>query len=260
MGDPYPLEAERVPSIDILGVRYACLNPQAALDEAENLYLRERPAWIAIENVHAVNLAYNDPQHRAALNRADLVLNDGKGVLLGARILGARFPQDLHGNYFTLLVLERAAERGWPVFLLGAAPGVVDRAAERLTRSIRGLNVVGTRHGFIAPDEHDEVATSIRRAGAGLLMVGMGMPLQEQWLDRHLHKTGARLAVTAGAFFDFQAGEVKRAPEWMNRLGLEWVHRLVQEPRRLWRRYLLGNPLFVARVVRQRARLRRMST
>lgn len=239
-------------TIDVLGVPFARMTPEAAVEEAERLYERPEPAWIAVENAHAVNLATADPSHREVLRRADVVLNDGKGLLLAARLLGTRFPTDLNGNYFTPLLLDRAAARGWPTFLLGAAPGVVDRAAEQLGRRHPGLRIVGTRHGFIAPGEHERVAAEIRDAGTGLLLVGMGMPLQEQWLDRHLDATGARLASTVGAFYDFQVGAVRRAPQWMNRIGIEWLFRLATEPRRLWKRYLLGNPLFLYRIAQQR--------
>ena len=243
-----------LPELDVLGVPFAQVAPDQAVEAAQRLFERPEPGWIAVENAHAVNLANADDSHREVLRRADLVLNDGKGMLLAGRLLGKRFPQDLHGNYFTPLLLDLAASKGWTAFLLGAAPGIVDRAADVLSERHPGLKVVGTHHGFIAPDGHEEIAARIREVGAELLLVGMGMPRQEQWVDEHLEATGVRLASTVGAFFDFQVGELPRAPHWMNRLGLEWLFRLVTEPRRLWRRYLVGNPLFVYRVVRQRLR------
>jgi exopolysaccharide biosynthesis WecB/TagA/CpsF family protein len=241
-----------LPSMEILGVPFVALDPGTAVAEAQTLYESDQPAWIAVENVHAVNIATADPSHRDVLRRADLVLNDGKGVMLGARILGRRFPADLHGNRFTPMILEVAARNGWRVFFLGGAPGVVERAAERLAETYPGLEIVGTHHGFFSEAEDDAIAEKIAAADTTLLLVGMGMPLQERWLDRNLHRTGARLGVTVGAFFDFQAGAFPRAPSWMNRVGIEWAFRLVKEPRRLWRRYLIGNPLFVYRVIRQR--------
>ena len=240
------------PTIDILGLDYARMSASEALDEAERLYEQEAPAWIAVENAHGVNLATSDPAHRDRLNRSNLLLNDGKGVMLGARLLGRGFPEDLNGNHFSPLLLHRAAERGWPVFFLGAAPGVAQRAADRLMTSIPGLKITGVRDGFFTPDDNPEIYEAIRDSGGGLLMVGMGNPIQEQWLDEHIDRSGARLGVTVGAFFDFQAGEVERAPSWMNRLGLEWVHRLLKEPKRMWRRYLLGNPRFIFNVLRSR--------
>jgi exopolysaccharide biosynthesis WecB/TagA/CpsF family protein len=241
-----------LPSVEILGVPFAALDPGTAVAEARALYESDEPAWIAVENVHALNIATAEPSHREVLRRADLVLNDGKGVMLGARILGRRFPADLHGNRFTPLILDAAARNGWRVFLLGGAPGVVERAAERLAETYAGLEIAGTHHGFFAEADEDSIGEKIAAAETGLLLVGMGMPLQERWLDRNLHRTRARLGVTVGAFFDFQAGVVPRAPSWMNRLGVEWVFRLVKEPRRLWRRYLIGNPLFLYRVLTQR--------
>jgi exopolysaccharide biosynthesis WecB/TagA/CpsF family protein len=246
-----------VPQIDVLGVRFACLSPEAAISEAELLYDRPESGWIAVENVHAVNIAFSDRAHQEVLNRADLVLNDGKGLLLGARLLGRSFPADLNGNFFTPLLLARAAELNWPVYFLGAGPGIAQRAAEVQRREHPGLQIVGVHDGYF-PGRGEEVVEGIRAAGTGLLLVGLGMPIQEQWLDANLERTGARLGVTVGAFYDFQAGVVPRAPAWMNSAGLEWVYRLYREPRRLWRRYLLGNPQFVFRVLEQRlARARR---
>jgi len=158
-----------------------------------------------------------------------------------------RFPADLNGNFFTPLLLELAAERDWPVFFLGATPGVADRALEAITRRLPRLRAVGVRDGYFSFGD-DSIAQQVKAAGTGLLLVGLGNPAQELWMRANLHASGARLAVGVGAFFDFQAGQLPRAPEWMNRAGIEWVHRLAQEPRRMWRRYLLGNPIFLARV------------
>ena len=240
------------PTIDILGVRFARLDPDAALAEAERLYELERPAMVAHANVHTVNLATEDPSYREILRAADMVLNDGKGVMLGARLLGDRFSADLNGNFFTPLLLRRAIERGWPVYLLGAKPGVAERLREVLARSMPGLEVVGSHHGHFTSDEEDRIVAEISAVGTGLLLVGMGNPHQERFLARRLNDTGARLGVGVGAFFDFMTGEVPRAPVWMNRYGLEWLFRLLQEPKRMWRRYLVGNPRFIAQVLRQR--------
>lgn len=240
------------PTIELLGVPFARLDPGAALNEAERLYEREAPAMVAHANVHTLNLAAEDPTYLEVLRAADMVLNDGKGVMLGARLLGQRFPADLNGNFFTPLVVQRAAERSWPVFLLGAKPGVPERLRDALLTQHPALDVVGLHHGHFAPAEEPGIVEAIKAAGTGLLLVGMGNPHQERFLSRRLHETGARLGIGVGAFFDFQTGTVARSPQWMNRIGLEWVHRLALEPKRMWRRYLLGNPRFLARVIRQR--------
>ena len=242
--------SHRFPTIEILRVPLARLTPEAALAEVERLYEAPEPAFIAHANAHTLNLAHEDPEFRGVLRRADLVLNDGKGVMLAARIHRDRFPADLNGNFFTPLVLDKAARKGWRVFFLGAAPGVAERAAEMLRDKHPGLTVAGTLDGYF---ESDEAAIgAIKESGADVLLVGMGNPLQERWIDRCLDRTGARVAIGVGAFFDFVTGEVPRAPHWMNRYGLEWVHRLLQEPKRMWRRYLVGNPKFVWRNLKQR--------
>lgn len=241
-----------IPTIDILGVPFARLTPEGALDEIERLHNSERPAFVAHANVFTLNSAVGDPGYGDVLRRADLVLNDGKGIMLAARILGDSFPADLNGNFFTPLLLRRAAGRGWPVYFLGGKAGVAAQAAEQLIQKIPGLDVRGARDGFFSPTELDGVIQQIRDSSAHVLLVALGNPGQERWLDDHLAKTGARIGVGVGAFFDFQTGTVQRAPKWMNRLGLEWVHRLVLEPRRMWRRYLVGNPLFVMRILRAR--------
>lgn len=124
-------------------------------------------------------------------------------------------------------------------------------------QDLPGLEVVGTRHGFFGAEDRYRVIDKIRTTGARVLVVGMGNPLQEKWLHDHVVDTGVALGVTAGAFLDFEAGEVPRAPAWMNRIGFEWLFRLIVEPRRLWRRYLIGNPAFIYRVIRQRLSRRR---
>jgi exopolysaccharide biosynthesis WecB/TagA/CpsF family protein len=238
------------PRLEILGVPFARVAPEQALDHVEALYQRAAPAFVAYANVHTVNLAVADRGYLDVLRRAGLVLNDGKGVMVAARLYGKPFPADLNGNFFTPLLLRRAAARGWPVFFFGARPGVARRVADRLEREIEGLAVTGVRDGY--PGDAGEAIAEVRSSGAEVLLAGLGNPRQEHWLDRHLAATGARLGVGVGAFFDFQAGELKRAPGWMNSAGLEWVHRLSREPGRMWRRYLIGNPLFLARTARER--------
>lgn len=239
-------------SIELLRVPFSALTPEAAVAEAVRLYEREEPGFLVHANVHTVNLAQDDRAYLEVLRRADLVLNDGKGVMLGARILGSRLPADLNGNFFSPLLLREAASRGWPVYFIGAPAGVAERAAAAIRGELPSLQIVGTRNGFFSREEEAQVVAQIRAAEPGLLMVGLGNPRQERWLDRNLEATGARLGVGVGAFFDFKAGEVKRSPGWMSRYGLEWVHRLAIQPRRMWRRYLVGNPRFVWRVVEQR--------
>ena len=240
------------PTIEILGIPFARLTAADALAHIETLYERDEPAFVAHANVHTVNLAVADDGYREVLRSANMVLNDGKGVMLGARLLGERLPQDLNGNFVTPLVVERAARSGWPTFLLGAKPGVPERLEKALRVMHPSLAITGSHHGHFGTAGEDEVVAAIRDSGAGLLLVGMGNPHQERFLHRRLRDTGARLGIGVGAYFDFQTGTVPRAPAWMNAHGLEWVYRLALEPKRMWKRYLVVNPAFFVRVLRSK--------
>ncbi len=211
------------------------------------LYESGEPSLLVYVNAHTLNLACKDPAYRRILASADLVLNDGAGVGMAARWKGAPFPENLNGSDFNPLLIEAAGERGWPVFFLGGRPGVAEEASEILARRFPGLRVAGIADGYFDMARSQAIAAEIKASGAGLLMVALGNPLQEVWLDAWLKETGARLGVGVGAFFDFTAGTLSRAPAWMNRAGIEWMYRLVREPRRLFTRYVIGNPKFLIR-------------
>ncbi|MFN0064050.1 MAG: WecB/TagA/CpsF family glycosyltransferase [Myxococcaceae bacterium] len=235
--------------IHVLGVRVAQMTRTQALQEVERLHTGKSHAAVAFVNAHTLNLAASSPSFRQLLNEFALVLNDGSGLALAGRLAGAPFPENLNGTDFTPRVLALCAERGWPVFFLGGRPRVAQEAASALTARFPGLRVVGVCDGYFTPEQSAGIAHSIRASGASVLLVAMGNPLQEEWLARWLPETGARVGFGVGALFDFAAGRVSRAPLWVRRFGVEWLYRLVLEPSRLWRRYVLGNPLFVARVL-----------
>lgn len=233
--------------VRILGVPIVRMDTESALTAVEELGESSDPALIAYANAHTLNLAWADIDYRRLLLDAGLVLNDGIGIELAARMRGVGFPANLNGSDFNPEILRLAAAKGWRAFFLGARPGVAETAAARLVERIEGLEVVGCRDGYFDENENDRVVEEIRESGAAVLMVALGNPLQERWLADNLDATGARLGVGVGAFFDFTAGSAKRAPGWMNKVGIEWVWRLALEPRRMWRRYVVGNPLFLRR-------------
>ncbi|MFB9909142.1 WecB/TagA/CpsF family glycosyltransferase [Allokutzneria oryzae] len=246
-----------IPTVPILGVRVAKLDEQAAINEVKRLFEGHEPALVAYANAHSMNLACGNASYRRVLDQAALVLNDGSGLAIAARLRGDGFPANLNGTDFTPKILRVAADLGAAVYLLGGEPGIAETAAAKLTAAIPGLKIVGTQHGF-SPDT-EAVVGRIRASGAEVVVVAMGNPAQELWLDRYLTATGARVGVAVGAFLDFTAGKVERAPAWMRRAGVEWAYRLAREPRRLFQRYVVGNPLFLARVLAERFGLRRSS-
>jgi alpha-1,3-mannosyltransferase len=205
---------------------------------------------VAFANAHALNIAASDLKFHDVLRRC-IVFNDGIGVDIASRLLyGARFPQNLNGSDFIPRYLQSTRHR-FRMFLLGAKPGIAERATRYLTRLCPAHQIVGCHPGYFGLDDSPAVVESIRRTGASVILVGMGNPRQEFWLDDHLAATGCRLGVAVGALFDFLAGEVPRASDWTRAARLEWMYRLLCEPKRLSSRYILGNPAFLFRITGQ---------
>lgn len=204
-------------------------------------------------NVHAANLARGDAAFRAAYEAADLVFCDGQGLRLGAAILGTPLPERFTPPDWIDALAHACAARGAGMFLLGGRPGVAEAAAARLVRRHPGLPTY-THHGYFLGSPADEAAAlaAIRAAAPGVLLVGLGMPLQERWVAARRAELDVPVVMTVGALFDYLGEAVPRGPRWLTDNGLEWLCRLYFEPRRLWRRYLLGNPRFLLRVVGRR--------
>jgi exopolysaccharide biosynthesis WecB/TagA/CpsF family protein len=202
---------------------------------------------VVLANAHTVNLACDDPTYHQTLQRADLVLRDGVGVEIGARLLKKRLAHNFVGTDFVPLLLRALATPGVRVFLYGAVPDVATAAAKVLQASAPGIEIVGAEDGY-GPSE--DVMQKIQASHADVLLVALGNPRQEQWIAANLASLNVRVAIGVGALFDFLAQRVPRAPQWMRRARVEWVYRLYREPRRLWRRYVVGNTQFLWRVAR----------
>jgi N-acetylglucosaminyldiphosphoundecaprenol N-acetyl-beta-D-mannosaminyltransferase len=192
---------------------------------------------ISTVNTEFLMAARRDPAFAKALRGTDLNVPDSVGVLWAARWLGHPLRERVTGSDGIFRVAELCAERGFRLFLLGAAPGVADRAAERLVGQYPGLTVCGTDAGSFARGEEEAIASRIRKARADVLLVAYPSVPQEKWIARNLSKTGAAVGMGVGAAFDFCAGIQVRAPPWIQRFGLEWLYRLAREPAR-WRRML----------------------
>lgn len=251
-----PARFATVPSIRILGVRIHAVTVAELLQLFASIIDHDERALVLHVNVHGMNLAHEEPWLVDCLNQADLVYCDGDGVVLGARLLGQHLPERLTLADWLWDLAEFAQARGDSLFLLGAREGVAAKAAERLQARFPDLKIAGAHHGYFdkTPDsaENRAVLDLIRERRPDIVIVGFGMPIQERWLRDNWPRLDTHIAISAGAIFDFISGELKRAPTWMNDNGLEWLGRLVVEPGRLWQRYLVGNPLFLARVFRQR--------
>ena len=202
---------------------------------------------VAFLNAHCANTAARDAVYKRALTAADFVLPDGSGISLAAKMTGRKLTENLNGTDLCHPLCKEAARRGLSVYLLGARPGVAEKAAANLIHAIPGLRIAGTRDGFFSAEETDSVIDEINASEADILLVAMGVPLQDVWLYQHRRQINAKLAMGVGALLDFVAGEVTRAPVAVRKAGLEWVWRLGIEPRRMFNRYVVGNPVFMAR-------------
>lgn len=238
--------------IDIMGVGFDPVDLPQAVERARTLLAQGGGRYVVTPNPELVERAAREPDFRAALNGADLVLADGVGVIYAARLLGAPLTRRVPGIDFAQALCAQLARTGERLFLLGAKPGVAQAAAERLSADYPGLTVCGTHHGYFSPGEEGEVAALVRRAGAQVVFVCLGAPGQEYWMARYGAESGAGLLVGLGGSLDVFAGQVKRAPEGWRRLGLEWLYRLLSQPSRIGRMAKL--PLFLVRAAGTRLR------
>ena len=205
---------------------------------------------ICTVNPEFIMAARRDPAFAAALRRADLRVPDGVGVLWAARLLGRPLRERVTGSDGVFRISARAAQEGWRVYFLGAAPGVAEEAARRLAARYPGLQVAGTYAGSPRAEEWRDIHARLAAARPDVLFVAYGHPRQDLWIDAHRADLPCAVALGVGGAFDFVAGVAVRAPAWVQRLGLEWLHRLLREPWR-WRR-MARLPLFALLVLRQR--------
>lgn len=211
---------------------------------------------VSFVNPACVNIAAGHRAYRRVLARADLVLPDGIGIKLGCALLGTPLKQNVNGTDLFPRLCDLLQARHGSVYLLGGEPGVADQVAAQITQLWPDIRVAGVQHGFFTPAEEGPVVAAVRAAGADVLLVARGVPGQELFVDRYLPQLGVKVAMGVGGLFDFVSGRIPRAPVWMRESGLEWVWRFLQEPSRMWRRYLIGNVTFLLRVALQRAGLR----
>lgn len=246
----------RPPPINILGVQVHPLTVDQLHEELAQLIETDAHAEVLHVNVHGMNLSADNPWLRDYLNQAEIVFCDGAGIILGARILGQHIPERITYADWMWQLAEFAAARGYSFYFLGAKPGIAQTAADRMIKRFPELKIAGVRDGYFNKDnghpDNEAVLADINAARPNILIVGMGMPMQERWLLDNWSRIDANIALTGGAVFDYISGDLKRAPAWMTNNGLEWLGRLLIEPRRLWQRYIVGNPVFLARVIRER--------
>jgi N-acetylglucosaminyldiphosphoundecaprenol N-acetyl-beta-D-mannosaminyltransferase len=247
-----------IPRANILGVEVSAIDMEMALRTIEAWISRRESHYVCVTGVHGVMECQRDEALRRIHNAAGLVTPDGMPLVWLSRLMGFSHVKQVRGTDFMLAVCEHCARRGYRQFFYGGAPGVVEKLAARLQSRFPCLQV----SGFYSPpfrslsfEEDAAVVELINAAKPHILWVGLSTPKQERWMADHRVRLNAPVLIGVGAAFDFLAGLKRQAPRWMQKGGLEWLFRLVMEPRRLWRRYLINNPWFLWLVLREAGRI-----
>lgn len=239
---------------DVLGIKVSAVNMESALELADHWIAAGEPGYVCVTGVHGVMEAQKDPALAQILNQAAINLPDGMPMTWVGRLQGFRRMDRVFGPDFMIAMCRLSVERGWRNFLCGGKPGVVDNLRETLQRRFQGLKIVGTftpPFRALNPEEEELLAAQVAHARPHIVWVGLSTPKQEKFMAEYVGRLEVPLLVGVGAAFDFHTGGIRDCPEWMKRAGLQWLHRLAQDPRRLWKRYLMNNPKFLWGITRQ---------
>jgi len=235
--------------IRMLGIPINNLTMDEALDEVMRSLEGTEGRQVCFVNADCANIAYRNADYWRRLNSAAVVLADGIGMKLAGRMLKKNVRENVNGTDMLPRLLDRLKRAGHRLYLLGAKPGVAEDVRQYIEENHPGVTVCGTRHGYFNDEEEAEVVNGIREARADLLLVAFGAPQQDLWIGQHLEALGVKVAMGVGGLFDFYSGRIPRAPLWMREAGFEWLYRFICEPRRMWRRYFVGNFVFLWRVM-----------
>jgi N-acetylglucosaminyldiphosphoundecaprenol N-acetyl-beta-D-mannosaminyltransferase len=255
-----PTKPDEPARVNVLGVGISVLNLDLAVERITRALACGQKGYICVTGVHGVSEAQSDPSFRSVLNQAFLNTPDGMPMVWMGRLRGFNQMRRVYGPDLMLRVCEASVAKRWTHFLYGGSEGVADALKARLEAKFPGLRIAGTYTPPFRPltaEEEAELAVRLAELKPDIVWVGLSTPKQERFMAEHWQKLNAQLWFGVGAAFDFHAGRVRQAPRWMQRCGLEWFFRLLCEPRRLWKRYLRNNPLFLARSLAQLTGLKR---
>jgi N-acetylglucosaminyldiphosphoundecaprenol N-acetyl-beta-D-mannosaminyltransferase len=239
---------EKLPSISILGVKVNPITMAQALGEMQDWIAAREPNYICCVPAHAVMACHDQPELKAIYDHAGICTPDGMAIVWLARSEGYAKVERVYGPDLLLAACQTSLETGWRHYFFGGAPGVAEKLVEKLRLRFPELQVAGIHSppfGEMSVEEDAEIINKIQQAKPDIVWVGLGSPKQERWMSDHVDTLKVPALVGVGAAFDFLSGTKPQAPRWMQRSGLEWLFRLLSEPRRLWRRYVLGYPRFI---------------
>lgn len=249
--------APKPDTFTMLGVSISNLSIEDSLERIKTAIDSDTATQFAFVNPDCLNKAYKDQKYTDTLNKLPTVFADGIGIRIACKQLGIGLRDNINGTDLFPLICAQAVEHDHSIYFLGGAPGVTDTMVEKLRERFPALNVAGHRHGFFDEHETPAVIDEINASNADIVLVAFGAPLQEYWLNQHHDALNATVRMGVGGLFDFYSDRISRAPRWLRDIGMEWTWRLLQEPGRMWRRYLVGNPLFLYRVRKEAKQVRR---
>lgn len=221
--------------VDILGCNVDRLGMDETLQKIEGFVQSGKPNHIITLNAEIIYKAQSDPRLKEIINEADLVTPDGSGVVWASKYLNAPVPERVTGIDLTLKLMELASKKGWTFYFYGGAPSVAETAAQNLQKKHKGLKIVGISHGYISETEKQNLLEDIKEKKPDILLVALGAPGQEFWIKDHQKAIQVPVCIGVGGSFDVIAGKFKRAPEYLQKAGLEWLYRLIKEPHRIGR-------------------------
>ncbi len=240
---------------DLLSILNIKIDNFTMTDAVEAIVARldhDEPGQVSFVNADCANIAYTDREYLKVLNNSWMTLADGIGMKLAGKFLKREIRQNVNGTDLFPRLCEAMSGTGKGIFLLGARPGIPDCVREWVAEHYPGVNICGSRHGYFSKESEAELIKEIASSGAAILLVAFGAPRQDQWIRDHLAESRVKVAMGVGGLFDFYSGQTPRAPQWIRELGLEWLYRFGREPRRMWRRYFVGNFVFLFRVLKER--------
>lgn len=242
--------------VTVLGVRFHSLAMHEAVRTIETFIQERRARHICLSNAYTLSVSQYDHEFKTTLNHADLVLPDGMSIVWGSRWIGVRLPQRVAGPDLAKNLCELASQKGYSIYLMGSSEENLQQLKSVLIKRWPALKIVGHHSPSmcdrISEAENKAILERIHEAHPDILFVGMSAPKQEKWIAENLSRLEVPVSIGVGAAFDFLSGRIPRAPGVLQRSGLEWLHRLACEPRRLWRRYLLGNAIFLSLLLTER--------
>jgi N-acetylglucosaminyldiphosphoundecaprenol N-acetyl-beta-D-mannosaminyltransferase len=231
----------------ILGIKVDSVDTSELLLKVKEFVLSKRPHQIAYVNVDCVNKSRSDPEYKDILESADLIYADGMAVVWASRLTSRPLHERVTAADFLPDLCRLCVDNNFSIYFLGGEEGVAQKAVNSMKELVPAVNIVGYHKGYFESDDEERVINEIKDKKPDILLVGLGVPTQEKWIRKHFDTLNVPVVWGVGALFDYFAGKVRRAPVWMRDRGLEWLFRLILEPSRLWKRYLIGNLAFLVR-------------